>query len=316
MTSRSLSKTKPDLSKKLRQSQYAASNRKHSMNNNNFGYRARKTKMNSLVREEDEEDIGKSIAAYLESFAVQGKGALKSIIRSVKVIKSSSFESLLLRATWPDDGPVPQVSLDQILLESLPAFDRYMQLYGQTTTFPPTSVSGEGYSGCDDPYFMTNHKLYMKMVEDDWRTTLKSLHIFHSIFKQSSPSTCKSFRGAMIKMKQQKALKHQADHFNYFDEVMIAHTNTERKEISLFLDRCTKFILHRVRHFSGEFTELQASLAELDKASSVAALQQPLKILKAAQQNLALGLHCKLSEDFAEKPVAVQTYRLIASDVL
>ena len=37
-------------------------------------------------------------------------------------MKSSAFEGILLRATWPDDRAVPQDLLAQIIKQSIPAF--------------------------------------------------------------------------------------------------------------------------------------------------------------------------------------------------
>lgn len=295
---------------------------------NRFGHRIQKSQ--SRKREQGlsfNPSVGKSLTSHLESFAAQGKDTLKSIMRSAKMLKSSAFESLLLKATWPEDTPVPQEALHQILHESIPAFEKYMQLFRQSSDQSMTLLSSgnafTGYGGCDDPYYMTNHKLYMKMIESDWRTTLKSLYIFHSIFRESSPDICDSFRQAMTQMARKRALKFQTDHYKYFDSVMIAQTeNAENAELELFIAHCTKFILHRAKHFSHSYDEFKDAVSALPLTDAISishtrdTLAKSIKVFKFSQYNLELGLHCQLEKSFHDKTVAVESYRLIAKDVL
>ena len=302
---------------------------------NQFGHRIQKHQKKSLSKQQEHimknvNPVGdaKSLSSHLETFATQGRDTFKSLIRSAKMLKSSAFESLLLKATWPEDVPVPPIALQQILHESIPAFEKYMTLYRQSSDGvlkSPSSSSSSGYGGCDDPYYMTNHKLYMKMIESDWRTTLKSLYIFHSIFRESSPNICESFRQAMKQMTRKTALKYQTDHYKYFDNVMIAQTdNADNEELELFISHCTKFIMHRAKYFSQlSYEEFKNALSVLPTTGSgdsdidlIDNISQSMKVFKLAQINLELGLHCELRQDFKEKTVAVQSYRLIAKDVL
>jgi len=39
-----------------------------------------------------------------------------------QIMRSSSFEGMLLKATWPSDEPVQQALLDEIIKYSIPAF--------------------------------------------------------------------------------------------------------------------------------------------------------------------------------------------------
>lgn len=290
---------------------------------NQFGQRTQRFHKNAQFRDQTANVVspmGKSFASHIESLASQGKETIKSIIRSAKVLKSSAFESLLLKATWPEDVPVPQLALQQILYESIPAFEKYMELHRKSSlggTEP--QVADDGYSGCDDPYYMTNHKLYMKMVETDWRTTLKSLYIFHTIFRESSPGVCDSFRHAMTVMMRKRALKYQADRSRYFDRKMIAQTDTEEEELNFFISRYTEFVLHRVKHFSQSYSELKSELSDLSATkgkTTVDSLAKTMKELKLAQHNLELGLSCKLQSEFSDRVVAVQSFRLVAKDVV
>ena len=39
--------------------------------------------------------------------AKQGQSLYSNVYRKAKVLRSSAFEGMLLKATWPDDEPVP-----------------------------------------------------------------------------------------------------------------------------------------------------------------------------------------------------------------
>lgn len=81
----------------------------------------------------------------LEQIAKQGQAAYKEVYRRAKVdtflkiafisslkivlitsksqvLRSSAFEGILLKATWPGDAPVPQEILTEIVKHSIPSF--------------------------------------------------------------------------------------------------------------------------------------------------------------------------------------------------
>ena len=78
----------------------------------------------------------------LEHIAKQGQAAYKEVYRRAKVrrcllttslqdsfsfllekvLRSSAFEGILLKATWPGDAPVPQEILTEIVKHSIPSF--------------------------------------------------------------------------------------------------------------------------------------------------------------------------------------------------
>lgn len=63
-----------------------------------------------------------SLKERLEALANQGQNVYKSAYRQVKTMRSSAFESMLLKATWPSDDPVPNEILNEIIRHSIPAF--------------------------------------------------------------------------------------------------------------------------------------------------------------------------------------------------
>ena len=288
---------------------------------NQFGHRSRRSHSDSRwlmkVVHEKSVPISATIASQLEAVAAQGKDVFKSVVRSAKVLKSSAFEALLLKATWPDDAPVPRRALHQIIYESISAFEKYMELSGRGAAEDDdraeVTPGRDGYSGCEDPYYMTNHKLYMKMVELDWRTTLKSLYIFQNIFRESSPSVCMSFRQAMNDMRRKRALRQQTRNYKYFDRVMIADTDANNDELNKFILNVARFVLHRAKHFSYRYDEVKDAVSF---ASDNDNFGRCIKTLKNAKQNLDLGLMCSVPEGFEDNAVVVDSYRLIAKDML
>ncbi len=65
---------------------------------------------------------GPTIRDRLEQVAKIGQHAYKDMYRRAKVLKSSTFEGNLLKATWPGDAPVPAELLSEIIKYSIPAF--------------------------------------------------------------------------------------------------------------------------------------------------------------------------------------------------
>jgi hypothetical protein len=81
-----------------------------------------------LVRWDPKKDKSKtkpvtsSIAERFFSIASTGQNAYKSAYRQMKAMRSSAFESMLLKATWPNDEAVPNEILNEIINHSIPAF--------------------------------------------------------------------------------------------------------------------------------------------------------------------------------------------------
>jgi hypothetical protein len=119
------------------------------------------------------------IREKLEELAKHGQSAYKDVYRRAKVLRSSAFEGMLLKATWPGNEAVPENILNEIIKHSIPAFK-----YGRA-------------SSEDDPYHMTLHKLWTKMCEKDWRTVIKSLYVLHMISRECSTDACERFAAAI-----------------------------------------------------------------------------------------------------------------------
>jgi hypothetical protein len=70
----------------------------------------------------DFDEEGPSVKDRLESLAKSGKSIANDVLRRAKVLRSSPFEALILKATWPDDMPVRYDLLEELVQHSIPAF--------------------------------------------------------------------------------------------------------------------------------------------------------------------------------------------------
>lgn len=78
---------------------------------------------------------------------------------------SGDFESMLLKATRPDDQRPPPEFVGAIL-DATGTFHR-----------------DEDLTSNSNPYRVTLRKLWAKMAEKDWRTVAKALYIFHVLLR-------------------------------------------------------------------------------------------------------------------------------------
>jgi hypothetical protein len=65
---------------------------------------------------------GPSIRDRLETLAKTSQLVASNVIRRAKVLKSSPFEGLILKATWPNNLPVPKDMVEELIRHSIPAF--------------------------------------------------------------------------------------------------------------------------------------------------------------------------------------------------
>jgi hypothetical protein len=66
----------------------------------------------------------------LSDITKQSQSIYKDIYRRAKVLRSSPFEGMLLKATWPGTEPIAPEILNEIVRHSIPAFK-----YGSSVSF-------------------------------------------------------------------------------------------------------------------------------------------------------------------------------------
>ncbi|CAN0285699.1 unnamed protein product, partial [Ectocarpus sp. 13 AM-2016] len=86
-------------------------------------------------------------------------------VAQVKLVVSGSWESALLKVTWPDDLP-PDETLVLSMVDAVKTFKKDRDV---------TKNSAE--------HRVLLRKLWAKMSEPDWRTVSKAVYLFHSILR-------------------------------------------------------------------------------------------------------------------------------------
>ena len=104
--------------------------------------------------------------AALKSLSVAREttsGLSANLYREVKGLTSSELEQVMLKATRPDDTPVKGKHAERLVGVTYQISARY------------------------DIYDAVLRKLWAKMAEKDWRTTIKALYILHRFSADGSP---------------------------------------------------------------------------------------------------------------------------------
>ena len=223
----------------------------------------------------------------LEELAKQGQSLSKEVYRRAKVLRSSAFEGILLKATWPGDDPVTQELLEEIIKHSIPAFK-----YARSNSD-------------DDPYHMTMHKIWTKLCEKDWRTICKSLYILNCISRESSVDSCQRFAMAIRSMSRTRNPKNP-DH-RYFDIRLISNIDEPSEPYKAYITSYATYVLYRMKNFSSKFDELK----EISESTHE---KQVVARLKKAQQCISLALKCAADKNQCN-PITGQIAKTLVNDL-
>lgn len=77
---------------------------------------------------------GPGLRDKLEKLSKQGQSVFNDVYRRAKVLRSSAFEAMLLKATWPSNEPVQPEILGEIIKYSIPAFKFSSAVSSNTST--------------------------------------------------------------------------------------------------------------------------------------------------------------------------------------
>lgn len=231
---------------------------------------------------------GPSLRERLEQLAKHGQSAYKEVYRRAKVLRSSAFEGILLKATWPGDQPVPPDLLTEIIKYSIPAF-KYSRSDDET----------------EDPYYLTMHKLWTKMWEKDWRTVTKSIYILHCISRDSAVDACRQFAAAIKDMSKTRNPK-KPDH-KYFDVRQISELDEASEEYQSFVKAYASFVLYRAKTFSNRLNEVRDIQSTMSEKKAVAWLVK-------ARQLMTLGMQVAAAKG-QRNIITGQALKLVAIDL-
>ena len=101
-------------------------------------------------------------------------GLSANLYREVKGLTSSELEQVMLKATRPDDTPVKGKHAERLVGVTYQISGRY------------------------DIYDAVLRKLWAKMAEKDWRTTIKALYILHRFAADGSPEHAPALKVSFV----------------------------------------------------------------------------------------------------------------------
>jgi len=208
-----------------------------------------------------------------------------NLYREVKGMRSSELEQVFLKATKPDDSPIKSNFVEQLVAGT------YQM------------------SGVQDPWDFALRKLWSKMIENDWRTTLKAVYVLHRFGVDGAPEQQLALKEKLKKMRRSKDPKRKTKYFNT-KQILAGYSSPSNADFRAFLSRYTNYVLLRVRCFGGLFSEIgdkptppKKSRSSKSRNSSSASLQKPItstrlkkEHLDAARLVLKAGLTCKLKQ--------------------
>jgi len=181
----------------------------------------------------------KVAADKAKEFGVEAAQRAQKAQRLAKAYYSSEYEKFLLTATWPSDQGIPP-QLTKRLVESVARFPTR-----------PASLPE------DDPYRVTLRKLWKKMVEQDWRTSMKALYLLHALSRQSPVPKARALSRTLKAMLTDLDPKSGRKYFNRRDLVV----KKAQEERARLVDAYAGLVLRRTLLFAGaDFQDVSKSL--------------------------------------------------------
>lgn len=213
-----------------------------------------------------------------------------NIYREVKGLTSSELEQVMLKATAPNDLSVKGKHVERLVGVTYQISGRY------------------------DIYDAVLRKLWSKMVEKDWRTTVKSLYVLHRFSADGAPDHQAALKARLRELRRARDPKNAKE--KYFNSKMLLSGDTSPATIPFraFLSRYAHYVLLRAQCFGGMFTEIanDPNKSKQSKPSSSKSRAPPARKcitstclknehLEAAQMLLKAGLACELKSNGEEE---------------
>ena len=196
--------------------------------------------------------------------------------RMAKGVVSSNYEKLLLDATAPDDEPVSQKHVGQ-LIGAITSFRRH----------------GD-FDSDRNPYRVTLRKIWNKIVERDYRTKVKALYLLHRIVRDSSPRDGYVFQTQLRRMRAE--INPKAPPLHYFNLQQVCALNANGEIFEEFVENYGRFLFRRAYHFTSRAEEMKGLSVDAD-SHKVLSVQEALGLMSTASTILESGMKCELDED-------------------
>lgn len=216
-----------------------------------------------------------------------------NIYREVKGLTSSELEQVMLKATKPDDTAVKGKHVERLVGVTYQISSRY------------------------DIYDAVLRKLWSKMAEKDWRTTIKALYILHRFSADGSPEHAPALKARLRELRRTRDPKRKDKFFNS-KQLLAGDASPENIKFRAFMSRYAHYVLLRTQCFSGVFDEI-SSVPKPDKKKPVAkpitATSLRAENFNAAEMLLKAGILCQLKEGEECENTAIASER-VASDMI
>ena len=215
-----------------------------------------------------------------------------NLYREVKGLTSSELEQVMLKATRPDDTAVKGKHVERLVGVTYQINSRY------------------------DIYDAVLRKLWSKMAEKDWRTTIKALYILHRFAADGAPEHAPALKARLRELRRTRDPKRKDKYFNS-KQLLAGESNPENIKFRAFMSRYAHYVLLRAQCFGGIFDEI-SQLPKPDKKKApkpITATSLRVEHLEAATMLLKAGVACQLKEGEECENTAIAVER-VASDLI
>jgi hypothetical protein len=243
-------------------------------------------------------DPGSVKDAAMKSLSVAREttsGLSANLYREMKGLTSSELEQVMLKATRPDDAPVKGKHAERLVGVTYQISGRY------------------------DIYDAVLRKLWAKMAEKDWRTTIKALYILHRFSADGSPDHAPALKARVRELRRTRDPKRKGKFFSS-KLLQAGDTSEETAKFRAFMGRYAHYVLLRAQCFGGMFDEIAAPPAKDNKKKKAAPKPITSTSLKAdhldaAKLLLKTGVACVLKNGEECENTALAVER-VASDLI
>jgi len=180
-----------------------------------------------------------------------------NIYREVKGLTSSELEQVMLKATAPNDVPVKGKHVERLVGVTYQISGRY------------------------DIYDAVLRKLWSKMVEKDWRTTVKALYILHRFSADGAPDHQAALKARLRELRRTRDPKRGKEKYFNSKQLLSGDTSPENIPFRAFLSRYAHYVLLRAQCFGGMFTEIAN---DPNKAKPLPSSNKPQNTRSSRQQ--------------------------------
>lgn len=240
----------------------------------------------------DTTGLREAAAASVQAARETTSSFSSTIYRDLKGLTSSELEQVMLKATKPDDTPAKGKHVERLVGVTYQISPRY------------------------DIYDAVLRKLWGKMTEKDWRTTMKALYILHRFSADGAPEHAAALKARLRELRRTKDPKRKDKYFNS-KQLLAGDAKAENIRFRTFMSRYAHYVLLRAQCFSGMFEEI-SSEPKVDKKKPpkpITSTALRTEHLEAASMLLKAGFACQLKDGEECENTAIAVER-VASDLI